>query len=86
MPVAQNVDSYDGRALGERPPRTSVPKGSVAQPAMPSATGQPAIQTADGTDNMRANYACYETRETRRTSSGVRATHAAVDSYADGTV
>ena len=86
MPVATNVDSFDPRALGERPPRTSTPKGSVAQPALASATGQPAIQTADGTDNMRANYACYETRETRRTSSGVRATRAAVDSYADGTV
>ena len=83
---AENVDAFDGAALGERPPTMSIPRGHPTPDRLPSAVGRPAIQAADGTDNIGANYACFETRETRRTSSGVRATGAAVDSYADGAV
>ena len=83
---AENVDAFNGAALGERPPTMSIPRGHPTPDRLPSAVGRPAIQTADGLDNARANYACFETRETRPTASGVRATRAAVDTYADRTV
>lgn len=73
MPVAQHVDSFDGRALGDRPPRANVPRGTIAAPSLPSAVGRPALaQTADGTENIRANYATHEAGSTRPAASSGR--------------
>ena len=77
------IDRYDDRALGERPPRTSAPTGATpAADPKGSATGRPALaQTTDGTANLRATTVTKQAGDARATSSGVKATRAAVDSY-----
>lgn len=88
MPTAQNVQSFDPRALGERPPRTSVAHGATpAQSAQHAANGRPAgVVTADGTANLGTTTTTLKAKDSRPTSSKVGSAPAGVQSFAPGTV
>lgn len=80
---AENTEGFDGAALGERPPRVSIPRGSSSRDALPSATGTPAIAKASGADNLRAEARTLQAGDSRPTSSSGRGTRAAVSSFKD---
>ena len=84
---AENVEAFDGAALGERPPRVAVPLGHPARDRLSSAVGRPAgVQTANGVDNLRANSRTLQAGDSRAQSSGLKPTRAAVARFNDGSV
>lgn len=88
---AQNTDAFDGAALttegSPKPPHVSIPRGQPTPDALPSATGTPALaQRAPGTDNLRADYKCFEAGDARSTSGGKSRKPAGVQSFDDSAV
>ena len=84
---AENVEAFDGAALGERPPRVTVPLGHPARDRLPAAVGHPAgVQTANGVDNLRANSRTLQAGDSRAQSSGLKPTRAAVARFGGGSV
>ena len=85
MGVAQGVDSFDGRNISETPVRDSVPKGANAtQAAVSSAVGAPPVAKFDSAAATGA--VTLQAGDSRPTTSSLRATGAAVDSFGGGTV
>ena len=84
--VAENVDAYDGAALGETPPRVSVPRGHPARDVLPRAVGVPAgVRQADGTDSPRVTVATLGPKVASQPSSSPKNKWpAGVTSYPDG--
>lgn len=88
---AQNTEGFDGAAITREnapsPPHVSIPRGHPTPDALPSATGTPALaQRASGTDNIAADYKCFEAGSTRPESGGVARIPAGVQRFNDGTV
>lgn len=88
MGFAADTQGFDGRALGDRPPRVDVPTGATpAADSGPSAVGRPALaQTADGTASPRTPVRTLQAGDSRPQSSSGKRTRANVDSFNDSTV
>lgn len=77
------VDSFDPRALGDRPPRVGgAPNTATAAPSLPSATGHPTLALiANGTDNLRADPKTFTNSQNRSTPSPQAKVPAGVDAF-----
>ena len=89
---AEGTEGFDGVALtsesSPKPPRVSIPRGSISAESLPKAVGTPALaQRAAGTENLGTKYQCFEAGNTRPEASGARkALPAGVQSFNDAGV
>lgn len=84
---AQGVDAFDGTALGERPPKISVSKGTESAPGLPSATGIPAdVQQSDGLASPRVTQRTLQAPHSRPATSALKPTRANVSTFQDRSV
>ena len=85
--AAENTDAYNDTALGETPPRASIPRGSPARDTLPRAVGRPAgIRTADGTEPILEGPVTHQAAAQQTPAASPNHIPATVAKHADSTV